>query len=152
MSWGFQSEAIWASWICLWALRYYSKYQPSETEICILKINLHFYSCVFVCVCYMGAGACGGRKRMLYCLELESQVVVSCQMWVMGTDLEPFGRAVSAFSYQATAPVPITKILMWLSSITKCELSHGRVVSEAGFSETSRYHSVWDQTPVHGVW
>jgi hypothetical protein len=88
--------------------------------------------CVCVCVCHTYPGVCGGQKRVLDLLELrvldllelELEVAVSCQIWVLRTELGSSGRAVSAHNQQTIAPAPMTKILMWMHSITTFELSH----------------------------
>lgn len=63
--------------------------------------------CVIVCVCmcvsvclsgnvHVNENTCEGQLRILGLLELESQVVVSSLMWVLGADPWSFGRAWSA--------------------------------------------------------
>ena len=44
---------------------------------------------VYVCVrvCHVCSGTCGGQKRALGLLVLVLQEVVSCLLWVLGTEL-----------------------------------------------------------------
>lgn len=55
----------------------------------LLKTFIYLLVCVCTCtwepVCHICAGACSGQTRVLDLLKLEFQVVVSCQMWVVGT-------------------------------------------------------------------
>lgn len=37
---------------------------------------------------HVSSGACGGQKRVPASLRLEVQVVMSCQLWVLETDLK----------------------------------------------------------------
>ena len=51
----------------------------------------------FICLCIY-VHACGtyrGQKRISDPLELELQVVMSCLIWVQGTEIKPSGRASS---------------------------------------------------------
>lgn len=52
----------------------------------------------------MCAGTHGGQKRALDSLEWEIQIVVSCLMEVLGTELRVFRRAVSALNHQSPLP------------------------------------------------
>lgn len=54
----------------------------------------------------MHTGPCGGQKKALGPLKLESQVVESHQTWVLGTYLKSSGRAVHALNYGAISSAP----------------------------------------------
>lgn len=50
--------------------------------------NIYFKFCIYVCVYMIDeyAGAQKGQKRVSSSLELGLQVVVSCPIWVLGTN------------------------------------------------------------------
>lgn len=50
------------------------------------------YAWVYICIPH-AYSAHGGQKRALDILELESQVVGSCLIWVLGTELRSLSRA-----------------------------------------------------------
>jgi hypothetical protein len=50
------------------------------------------------------ADAFGGQRRISYSLQLEFQVVVSWLIWVLGTELRSFAKAVRAFNYCSISP------------------------------------------------
>jgi hypothetical protein len=54
--------------------------------------------------CHRCSGALGGQKRASDPLELELQAVVSCLVWVMGSELRPSGRAVSDLNHWVVTP------------------------------------------------
>ena len=51
---------------------------------------------MYLCMVYMcihkSAGASGAQRRNLNPLNVELQVVVSCLMWVLGTELGSLGK------------------------------------------------------------
>lgn len=55
-----------------------------------------FNSCVYVCVCvpHVCRNPSRPEKKVLGSLELELQWVVSCLLWVLGTDLRSSARTV----------------------------------------------------------
>ena len=61
--------------------------------------------CVCVCVCVlvlayaMYVCVSGGQKSVLDPLELEFQVVMSCPMWMLGTELGFSGRAPATLNH-----------------------------------------------------
>lgn len=55
---------------------------------------LLFYLCVCVAVCEHGGGCC--QKRPSESLKLDSQAVVSCLVWVLGTEPRSSWRAAGA--------------------------------------------------------
>ena len=69
--------------------------------VLILKISLLFIMCVwYAYVCgHVSAEVNEGQKRVSGALDLESQVVVSCLMWVLGTEpRSSSARAASALN------------------------------------------------------
>lgn len=58
-------------------------------------------------------GALRGQKRLLDPLELESPVVVSLQMCVLGTELESSARVANTLSCRTTSPNPYIYIILW---------------------------------------
>lgn len=63
--------------------------------------------CIHVCECQVSSTSAGAFGR----LELESQVVVSHQMWVLGTELKSSARVVCILYWQAISPVPVKEFL-----------------------------------------
>lgn len=70
-----------------------------------------------LCMCVSGAHR--GQKTIPDCLELELQMVVSCPMLVLGTELSS-PRAANAFSWWTIPPAPKIFIfkLLYLSKKT----------------------------------
>lgn len=66
-----------------------------------------------MCICMsttyvdMCTGACGSQRKALDSLKLESEVVMSHQTWVLGTYLEPSGRAVCALIAELSLQPPV---------------------------------------------
>lgn len=46
----------------------------------------------------MCVGACRGQIRVVDSLELELQEVMSCMLWVLGTEFWSSGRTVSSYN------------------------------------------------------
>lgn len=58
---------------------------------------------LFMCACicsYVFAGAHGGQKGTSDPLDLELEAFVSCLISVLGSELGPFGTAVSALNHR----------------------------------------------------
>ena len=59
--------------------------------------------CVCVCVCVRcnvnaSAGTNGDQRRVLYVLKLELHAVVSCPVWILGTEFRFSARVVHTFN------------------------------------------------------
>lgn len=63
-------------------------------------------TCVSAWVPHMQTCACGSQRKALDTLKQESQVVMSHQTWVLGTYLEPSGRAVCALIAELSLQPP----------------------------------------------
>ena len=50
---------------------------------------------IYVYMCHVHLGACQGQKMELEPWELELQVLVSCLIWVLGTEFSFYGRTAS---------------------------------------------------------
>lgn len=69
-------------------------------------IRKKYEVCVCECVCVYTsacAGACTGQKRALIIPELESQAIVSCPTWMLGTEFWSSPKQPGLF---ATEPSP----------------------------------------------
>lgn len=64
---------------------------------CMCGVHLWFWACIH-------AGAHRGQKRAPGCLDLESQVVASCPLWVLGTETLVFCKTLRALSLRAIFP------------------------------------------------
>lgn len=64
--------------------------------MCIVCVCYCMFPCVCVSVCHLCAGTQRSQKRVFVPLEL--QVVVSCSVWVLGTNLRSCGVAAIAFN------------------------------------------------------
>jgi len=79
---------------------------------CLLGIGSLIYPYPYVCawivhVCHMSVWyAHGSRKKVSDPLELESQVDVSCFMWVLGTELRSLVKAGDALIHSAKLSSP----------------------------------------------
>lgn len=77
--------------MCRWWQLYYL--YPKEKDITRCFQLLWFYSCVgvYLCICVsvcdLQLATCRGQKRMSEPFELKIQAVMSCQPWVLGTEL-----------------------------------------------------------------
>lgn len=86
-----------------------------------------------MCVCMsttcvdMWTGACGSQRKASDFLKLESQVVMSHQTWVLGTYLEPSGRAVCALIAELSLqpPVPSNKEKHFYREQTLASIAEG---------------------------
>lgn len=75
--------------------------------VCVcVRTLVHVHICFCVCM-----GSCGGQQTSLDSLELELQVVVSCHMWALGTELGSSGSAASTINFWATSSSPR---ILWL--------------------------------------
>ena len=64
---------------------------------CMCGVHLWLCACIHV-------GAHRGQKRAPYSLDLESQVVASCPLWVLGTKTLVFCKTSRALSLRAISP------------------------------------------------
>lgn len=63
-----------------------------------VTVCVHVSTCVYVCAhVHLCMGTLGGQMRMPV-LERKLQIVVSCQMWVLGTELGSSGSAASTLN------------------------------------------------------
>lgn len=63
--------------------------------------------CLCISVCYMYEGALGAQKRAPSLLELELHAVVTCLLWILGTEFRRSGKAGNTFNHYAILPVPV---------------------------------------------
>ena len=67
-----------------------------------LQVRAYVPACLYVLrVC---VGACGGHRKVSESLELESELVVSCPVWILGTERGSFTRAEWGQVLLATEP------------------------------------------------
>jgi hypothetical protein len=61
----------------------------------LLNFSLLYFMIIYVYMCHVHLGACQGQKMELEPWELELQVLVSCLIWVLGTEFSFYGRTAS---------------------------------------------------------
>lgn len=55
----------------------------------------------------MSPGVHRGQKRELGPLEMELQVLVRLQVWVLGSNVRPSARALCTFNQRGISPAPV---------------------------------------------